>query len=211
MSVVLKITREQDTSLPTIKVQGLFYPVMQCIDFATPSYRIYGPVRSPSLLSDILLANVCGFYAFGHRGHTDKLLLLANTPSFKKSRARKIIDYDLLPRKFIDESKGIMAINEGNDTFFKSVEHILLDPYFSPILADDKDLKRFPKTYVLTAEYDVLRDEGYMIVKRLENNGIPVIHRHWPYDGHGLLSLTRLLDNAVLATEEISDFLIEHL
>lgn len=211
MSVVLKITREKDKTLPTIKAQGLLYPLLQGIDFSTPSYRVYGAsTRSPSMTSEKGLAEVCGWYAFGHRVNTDKLLLLSNTPSFQKSSARERIDYNLLPKQFVEEVNP-SSTKEGNDTFFNEVKHILLDPYFSPLLASDSDLKRFPKSYVLTTEYDVLRDDGYMVARRLDKNRILVVHRHWPYDGHGLLSLTGYLSNARPALVEFSHFLVENL
>ncbi|KAL5004086.1 hypothetical protein ScPMuIL_017542 [Solemya velum] len=211
MSVVLKITREKDKTLPTIKAQGLLYPLLQGIDFSTPSYRVYGAsTRSPSMTSEKGLAEVCGWYAFGHRVNTDKLLLLSNTPSFQKSSARERIDYNLLPKQFVEEVNP-SSTKEGNDTFFNEVKHILLDPYFSPLLAYDSDLKRFPKSYVLTTEYDVLRDDGYMVARRLDKNRILVVHRHWPYDGHGLLSLTGYLSNARPALVEFSHFLVENL
>ncbi|KAJ8310181.1 hypothetical protein KUTeg_012046 [Tegillarca granosa] len=43
----------------------------------------------------------------------------------------------------------------------------LLDPYFAPLMASDEELKDLPPTYVITAEYDPLRDDGFLFASRL--------------------------------------------
>lgn len=43
------------------------------------------------------------------------------------------------------------------------------DPYFAPLLSDD--LSNQPRTLIITAEYDPLRDEGEEYGKRLHNSG----------------------------------------
>ncbi|KAK7172323.1 hypothetical protein R3I93_004596 [Phoxinus phoxinus] len=68
-------------------------------------------------------------------------------------------------------------------------------------------LRFLPKAYVLTCEYDVLRDDGLMYVTRLRNAGVDVTHEHYPGGFHGALMLTmwptdfdighRMLDNYV--------------
>ncbi len=47
----------------------------------------------------------------------------------------------------------------------------------------------FPQTFVLTAGYCPLRDEGFAYVERLRNAGIAVMHRHEPDMVHAFLNL----------------------
>ncbi|XP_062329918.1 LOW QUALITY PROTEIN: arylacetamide deacetylase [Osmerus eperlanus] len=63
----------------------------------------------------------------------------------------------------------------------------LADPRASPLLVPDAALRSLPKAYILTCEYDVLRDDGVMYVTRLRAAGVEVTHQHYPHGFHGAL------------------------
>jgi len=75
-----------------------------------------------------------------------------------------------------------------------------LNPYASPLLA--KDLSGLPSPLVITAEYDVLTDEGKAYADRLQEAGVPV--RYSCYDGliHAFFSMAGVVDRTRDALDE---------
>ncbi|MFZ2527851.1 MAG: alpha/beta hydrolase [Rhodococcus sp. (in: high G+C Gram-positive bacteria)] len=63
-----------------------------------------------------------------------------------------------------------------------------LDPLVSPLLADD--LSGLPPAYVVTAWFDVLRDEGEAYARRMREAGVQVGMRRHPGIVHGLVNAT---------------------
>ncbi|MFA5063911.1 MAG: alpha/beta hydrolase [Dehalococcoidia bacterium] len=101
----------------------------------------------------------------------------------------------------------------------KIIEHVIplyinkpddvLDPYVSPLLAND--VTGLPPGLVITAQFDPLMSEGEAYATRLFNSGIPCkLHR---YNGmiHGFLSFTGLLPQAGQAIGEMANALSEAL
>ena len=78
------------------------------------------------------------------------------------------------------------------------------DPEFSPIRA--KDLRGLPPCLIITADYDVLRDDGFAYANALRDAGVSVRHVHYP-DVHGFISFPTLCANSVEATEEVRRFI----
>jgi acetyl esterase len=74
------------------------------------------------------------------------------------------------------------------------------DPYAAPLRA--KDLSGLPPAFVLTAEYDPLRDEGEAFAARLQQAGVPT--RLQRYDGaiHGFFAMGLLAEVARRAIDD---------
>ncbi len=78
-------------------------------------------------------------------------------------------------------------------------------PDVSPLRASD--LSRLPPTFIATAEYDVLRDEGLALARRLSETGSPVSHRHYGDMNHGFLNWVGIIDRAGEAMDELGAWL----
>jgi acetyl esterase len=68
------------------------------------------------------------------------------------------------------------------------------NPYASPLLAPD--LSGLPPALILTAEYDVLRDQGEAYAKRLEEAGVPVTYSMYEGHIHGSSAFTKVMGSA---------------
>jgi acetyl esterase len=74
------------------------------------------------------------------------------------------------------------------------------NPYASPLRATD--LSGLPPAYVVTAEHDPLRDEGFAYADRLRDARVPVEHRHYGSQIHGFFTMVNLLDDGDKAVAE---------
>ncbi len=76
------------------------------------------------------------------------------------------------------------------------------NPDASPLCA--KSFAGLPPAYVITAGFDVLRDEGREYVRALKAAGVEVKHVHEPAMPHGYITMTRLCSEARASLEAIA-------
>ncbi len=98
---------------------------------------------------------------------------------------------------FLDRSDGEWFCNS-----YLNCEADRLNPLVSPLLAPD--LSHLPPALVITAEFDVLRDDGEAYAKRLKKSGVSVKYTCYKGMIHGFMSMDGLLDQARNGIEEAS-------
>ncbi|MGC2374534.1 MAG: alpha/beta hydrolase [Solirubrobacteraceae bacterium] len=84
----------------------------------------------------------------------------------------------------------------------------LEDPYLVPMMASD--LKGLPRTFIMTAEFDPLRDEGIAYAQRLAAAGVKVEHVHADDQMHGFLLLDRVVAKAGVLIDRLADAMVDH-
>ncbi|NWV31600.1 ADCL4 protein, partial [Grantiella picta] len=169
------------SDLPKPRAQILIYPFLQCVDFNLPSYQ--QNERIPILLKERALA--LGLkYLKGDLCYIKELLKGCHVPEDRRLKYQKWVSSDYIPQEF--KTRGY----KPSPTYPPSEEICemsapLFDPVFSPLLAEDSVIAQLPETFILTCEFDVLRDDGLLYKKRLEDHGIKVTWCHLQEGFHG--------------------------
>ncbi|XP_071782769.2 neutral cholesterol ester hydrolase 1-like [Centroberyx gerrardi] len=168
------------------KAQALIYPVLQALDFYTPSYQqnqavpiLYRPYMARFWLQYL-----------GADASLEPLLLANNHSSLDQptiaAPTRSKLDWTaLLPAKRKKHFRPVVK-ETGSPGLVGEVPG-LMDVRAAPLLAEQGVLGRTPKAYVMTCEFDVLRDDGLMYARRLQNAGVTVTSDHYEDGFHGCM------------------------
>jgi acetyl esterase len=115
-----------------------------------------------------------------------------------------VVDCDLDRRSYREYDGDEFIVNRQDMAWFW--HHYAPDaatrrsPYASPLRASS--LSGLPPAYLITAEHDPLRDEGFAYADRLRAARIGVEHRHFGSQIHGFFTLTGVLDDADKAVSD---------
>ncbi|XP_060605786.1 neutral cholesterol ester hydrolase 1-like [Ruditapes philippinarum] len=173
-----------------IKIQIPIYPCLQLFDLQTPSY-IENKDFIPGMLCDVSMLSYWLNYGNISYEYMDMILDNQHTsPALKKSKYADNVSPRWYMKEYIRSEKlreMEKATDSGNEALSKTVEKTILDPYFAPLMADEEDFKDLPHTYVLTAGYDVLRDDGLMYYQRCKAAGVRVHLAHYEDGFHGMI------------------------
>ncbi|CAM4731972.1 unnamed protein product [Leuciscus chuanchicus] len=179
-----RLSKTQDGHLPSPCAQVLIYPALQMADFHLPSYQQNHSV--PILFRDRMVFFFLQ-YLNGNTSVSQQILEGKHVPAELKRHYEKWLDPDNLPPQFRKGAISLPVIASHD----ADVYHIIkqgLDPEFSPLLAEDAVLRLNPPTFVLTCEFDVLRDDGILFQKRLKDVGVDVKWEHLSDGFHGIIS-----------------------
>ncbi|MFM9883765.1 MAG: alpha/beta hydrolase [Burkholderiales bacterium] len=113
-------------------------------------------------------------------------------------------------RSYVELAQGYGLTQSGMQWFW---DHYLTihseadDARASPLRARSFD--RLPAACILTAEYDVLRDEGEQYAKRLQEAGVDTMLRRCEGMNHGFIKWVDEIDEAARAINEACEWLVE--
>jgi arylacetamide deacetylase-like 2 len=109
----------------------------------------------------------------------------------KESELSKYVDKSLIPQKYQIKPFNKPISEQLNSTIHLGLKNLILHPDISPLLVSDLILENYSAlhTYVLTVGHDILRDDGLIYVKRLDNLNLNVKHEHYENLFHGIFGL----------------------
>jgi acetyl esterase len=119
-----------------------------------------------------------------------------------------VTDCDLETSSYQDSDNQLLLGRDGMvwfwDLYLPDIAS-RTDPDASPLRASE--LSQLPPAIVVTAEYDVLRDEGEAYVTRLRAAGVTVEHRRFEGQMHGFFAMVGVLPGSA----EAIDYVVGHL
>uniref|UniRef100_A0A803SVP5 Neutral cholesterol ester hydrolase 1 n=2 Tax=Anolis carolinensis TaxID=28377 RepID=A0A803SVP5_ANOCA len=186
-AVCQEMTQEENVT-NQFKLQALIYPVLQPLDFNTPSYQ---QNEITAVLSRFVMVKFWLDYFNGDYDFAFSMMMNNHTALDVDlvSPFRERLDWTfLLPSRFRKNYKPAVPAT-GKAEIIQALP-ALLDVRAAPLLAEREVFRLQPKTYILTCEIDVLRDDGLMYAKRLEKAGVEVTVDHFEDCFHGCMIFT---------------------
>jgi acetyl esterase len=119
--------------------------------------------------------------------------------------AYPVTDADVETASYLDPANALMLTREAMIWFW---DHYAPDLESrqrvdaSPLQATD--LSGLPPAVVLTAEHDVLRDEGEAYAEKLRAAAVPIVHRRFAGQMHGFFTMVNVLPGAADALEFVA-------
>ena len=179
--VALRLSQSQENDeLPSLKFQVLYYPLIQAVDFRTPSYVDNNDATPNLQTTRYFIGYMMGLY-FGLSSEESiqaGLLMDQNLhipDDVRKLKISKYVNSQMLPAEFRTPKMAPPPRTETqvNETLYKRIASVLVDPLFCPMFADD--VSGVPPAFIHAAEFDVLRDDALMYSAKLKAAGVKVI------------------------------------
>lgn len=186
LTATIAQTMAQRDDFPKLRAQCLLYPFLQVVKHSLPSYM--QNARIPILTKKQGLKFALQ-YLQKNTSLQDVVLQGAHVPKEKRMKYQKWLSPDNIPDEF--KSRKTKALSDPKVPFGEIQDLIdqLCGPPLSPLLVENSVLQQLPETFILTVQYDVLRDDAILYKKRLEDNGVPVTWHHLEDGFHGSLAL----------------------
>ncbi|TNN59549.1 Arylacetamide deacetylase-like 4 [Liparis tanakae] len=202
-----RLARAAVWHLPLPCAQLLVYPALQMADFNLPSYQQNHAVP-------ILFRGRMAFYFLqylnGDMYLCQDLLEGIHVPNELKPRYKELLSPSNLPPEFLARGYSEPPAAEYNSEVYHAIK-AGLEHEVSPLLADDEVLRKTPPSFILTCEFDVLRDDGILYRKRLLELEREVTWRHVADGFHGMINFfnqgSLTIRSAAQVVESVVDYM----
>ncbi|XP_028716892.1 arylacetamide deacetylase-like 4 [Peromyscus leucopus] len=173
-AVIISQTLVGRADLPKIRAQILIYPVLQTLYFQSPSKLQNANV--PFLTKDFMMNCLCKYLAIDP-SWKDAMLTGACMPPSVWKKYEKWLGPDNIPKMFRSKYQQPESPAPFNEAAYLETKHTL-NTDISPLIADDKIIAQVPEAFIVTLQWDFIRDDALLYKKRLEDQGVPVTWYH---------------------------------
>ena len=124
-----------------------------------------------------MLAKAWAMYAEGNLDNIQIYLNNQHVPAEVMRHVREeYLNHSQIPDKMRYSPYEVPDEVTADERLWHKIGSVFMNPLFSPLIADD--LTGLPSAYIVTAEHDVLRDDGFLYARRLQQAGVKVTHDH---------------------------------
>ncbi|NXY71215.1 ADCL4 protein, partial [Glareola pratincola] len=159
--------------IPKIRAQVLIYPFLQALNFNLPSHQ---KNAFAAFLSRERAVRFILKYLSKDCSMKEAVLAGSHVPECINLKYSKWINPELIPEVFKVGYKPPLPASFLPHVHEETKE--LLKTRLSPLLAEDAVVCCLPDTCIITCQHDVLRDDGLLYKKRLEDNNVKVSWYH---------------------------------
>ena len=134
-----------------------------------------------------------------------ELPINTNTPPAFQYLLYPMIDLRGQTESYRNANKGMLLTSKLMDYFSKHYLQSVsqkASAIASPALANDLHL--LPKTYLLTVEFDPLKDDGIAFANTLKEKNIPITHEHFEDCMHSFVTTYKVSERAKQACKQIA-------
>ncbi|XP_009323567.1 PREDICTED: arylacetamide deacetylase-like 4 [Pygoscelis adeliae] len=170
-SVCQELVNRKD--IPKIRAQVLIYPFLQALNFNLPSHQKNAFI---AFLSRERTVHFILKYLKKDCSMKEAILAGSHVPESMNLKYKKWIYPDLIPEIFKLGYKPPLPTSLLPQVHEETKE--LFETRLSPLLAEDAVVCHLPDACIITCEHDVLRDDGLLYKKRLEDNNVKVTWHH---------------------------------
>ena len=129
--------------------------------------------------------------------------------------AYQLLIYPCLGLDFESDSYNTNAVGYGLSkrtmswlwSLYLNNESDYINPYAVPLAS--QSCADLPPAIVITAEFDVLRDDGFRYAQKLEHDGTSVIYREYPGMIHGFFNYGKFIDDGIMARTHFAEAIKE--
>jgi acetyl esterase/lipase len=126
---------------------------------------------------------------------TINFAILIQVPLAIRKQLQHSINADFIPveQRYPPYKPKSYTADAETTEFWNKFGDMFLDPYVTPLLAESH--ANLSEALIISAQFDMLRDDSYLYARKLRMAGIPVTHYNNPVGMHAISMLYEMFED----------------